>query len=317
MNYLVTGGAGFIGSNLVDRLVKEGHRAIVIDDFSLGKEENIANHSNNPDNPHFILYRKSICDNLSSIFEKEGIDAVFHLAALPRVQFSIDYPQKTHEVNTNGTFNLLYACKQFGVKRFIYSSSSSVYGDQESLPMTEDMKPDPLSPYALQKLIGEEYCKLFTFLYGMETISLRYFNVYGPRQDHTSGYANLIPKFIFLIEKNRRPTINGDGNQTRDFTYVDDVINANMMAVTAKTRECFGHVFNIGSGKNLSVNDITTNLIDLSNKHLQPIHGSALVEPRNTLAAISRAKKMLDWSPQTSFDVGLSKTYSFFVSQKF
>ena len=194
--YIVTGGAGFIGSHLVDRLLTDGHEVIVIDNFSGGREENI------PPRPHLTVYRQSITEDLSAIFKKHPTDAVFHLAALPRVQFSIAKPWESHEANTDGTLKLLIAARDAGVKRFVYSSSSSVYGDQ-IIPLAEMMEPKPISPYALQKLIGEHYCRLFVLLYGLETVSLRYFNVYGPRQNPDGAYAGQIPKFFnkFLLEE--------------------------------------------------------------------------------------------------------------------
>ena len=184
MKYLVTGGAGFIGSHLVERLINLGHKVVVIDDFSLGKEENLIKDNN------LTVYRKNICDDLSEIFNEDKFDAVFHLAALPRVQFSIKEPIKTHNANINGILNLLDYCRRFNIKRFVFSSSSSVYGDQEKLPFTEVMNPNPMSPYALHKLVGEYYCSLFNMLYGVETISLRYFNVYG--QDRMLKAAMLV-----------------------------------------------------------------------------------------------------------------------------
>jgi nucleoside-diphosphate-sugar epimerase len=314
--YLVTGGAGFIGSHLVDKLLSLGHQVVVVDNFSLGKKENLADHQRNK---NLVVYRKDICDDLSYIFKKEFVrsrqkpSAIFHLAALPRVQFSIDYPAKTHQVNVNGTLNLLETARKFNLKRFVFSSSSSIYGDQTKMPLVEAMEPKPVSPYALQKLVGENYAKLFNLLYGLETISLRYFNVFGPRQDPKGDYACLIPRFIKLIDQDRKPIINGDGCQTRDFTFVDDVVEANLLAAQIKNRACFGQIFNIGAGHNVSVNQVTKLILKLSNPKIKPIHGPALIEPRNSLAEIKKAKKMLGWQPQVSFEEGLQKTYQYFV----
>jgi len=227
--YLVTGGAGFIGSHLVDRLLKDGHEAVVIDDFSLGKKENLSAR------PRLKIYKKSICEKLDLIFKQHRFDAVFHLAALPRVQFSIAHPRQSHEANVNGTLNLLIAARDRGVKRFIYSSSSSVYGNQTILPLVETMTPNPMSPYAFQKLAGEHYCRLFAELYGLETVSLRYFNVYGPRQNPDGAYAGQIPKFFSKLLAGETPVINGDGKQTRDNTYVDDVVEANLASLRGLT----------------------------------------------------------------------------------
>jgi len=310
MPYLITGGAGFIGSNLADKLLDKNNKVIIIDDFSSGKEENLAQHKNNP---NLTVYKKNICKNLDEIFSTKDISAVFHLAAIPRVQFSIKYPIESHNANVNGTLNLLNTCKKFSVKRFIFSSSSSIYGDQEILPQTETMEPNPMSPYALHKLIGEQYGKLFNFLYGMETIFLRYFNVYGPRQNPEGDYACLIPRFINFINEGTPPTINGDGEQTRDFTFVDDVVNANILAANTDNKKCFGQTFNIGAGKNYSVNETTENIIKLSGKNIAPIHGPAVIEPHDTLADISKSKKMIEWIPQTSFEEGIKKTFEYFV----
>ncbi|MEK6922565.1 MAG: NAD-dependent epimerase/dehydratase family protein [Nanoarchaeota archaeon] len=310
MNVLVTGGAGFIGSHLVDKLLEQNQKVIVIDDFSLGKEENLEQHNNNQ---NLTIYKKSICEDLTNIFKENKIETVFHVAALPRVQFSIQNPIETHNANVNGTINLLNLCKKFNAKRFIFSSSSSIYGDQDKLPLQETFTPNPMSPYALHKLIGEHYCTLFHKLYKIETINLRYFNVYGPRQSPDGGYACLIPKFIKLISSNTQPTINGDGNQTRDFTYVSDVVEVNVLASKANNKECFGEAFNIGSGNNFSVNQITENLIKLSNKSIKPIHGPQVIEPKNTLADINKVKTLLRWAPKIKLQDGLRMTYEHFT----
>ncbi|MBI2672106.1 GDP-mannose 4,6-dehydratase [Candidatus Woesearchaeota archaeon] len=309
MKYLVTGGAGFIGSHLVDRLLEEENKVVVVDDFSSGKKANISKHE---DNPNLKVYQRDICEDLDEIFEDNEFDAVFHLAAVTRVQFSIKNRIESHNPNVNGTLNLLEYCRNFGVRRFIFSSSSSVYGDQDKLPFTESMTPNPKSPYALQKLIGEQYCDLFRFLDSLETISLRYFNVYGPRQNPDGDYACLIPKFIKLIRKNKQPDIHGDGEQTRDFTYVSDVVEANLLAEKAG-KECFGQVFNIGSGKNHSVNEVTAKLLKLSKGDIKPVHSPSVIEPKNTLADIEKAEKLLKWKPKVSLEEGLELTFEYFA----
>jgi len=311
MAYVVTGGAGFIGSNLVDELLAQKKEVLVIDDFSSGKEENLAKHKNNP---QLKIFRKSICDNIEDIVSECPVEAVFHLAAIPKVQFSIKEPIKAHNVNVDGTLNLLNFCKNHAVKRFVFSSSSSIYGDQDKLPLHEEMKSNPMSPYALHKLIGENYCKLFNSLYGIEAISLRYFNVYGPRQDAESQYSCLIPRVIQFIGRGEQPIINGDGKQTRDFIYVSNVVKANINAAAIQNKECFGNIFNIGSGKNFSVNDVTDKIIGLSRKDIKPFYGPAVIEPKDTLADISKAKNLLGFSiDENSFEEGLKKTYEFFV----
>ncbi|MBU3906993.1 MAG: GDP-mannose 4,6-dehydratase [Nanoarchaeota archaeon] len=309
MNCLVTGGAGFIGSNLVDRLLKENYKVIVIDDLSTGRKENILAHIGKE---NFVFYEKSICDNLDEIFERERIEVVFHLAALPRVQFSIVNPIKTNEVNVNGTLNLLQTCKKFDVKRFVFSSSSSVYGDQEKLPLIETMPLNPMSPYALHKLTSEEYCKLFNLIHGLETISLRYFNVFGPRQNPEGDYACLIPKFIECLISGKEFTVNGNGEQTRDFTFVEDVVNANILAATTQNKDAFGKAFNIGNNHNLSVNEVMKGILNLSNKNTKIIYGPAVIEPRDTLADNSKAREFLGWAPKVSFEEGIRKELGYF-----
>lgn len=310
MHYLVTGGAGFIGSHIVDKLLNIGHHVSVVDDFSWGHKENIAHHK---DNKKFSLYKKSICGDLTPIFKNKKIDGVFHLASITGVQYSIQWPEKTHKVNMNGTFNLLLACKKYRVKRLVFSSSSSVYGSQKKLPFNETIVPTPLSPYALHKLAGEHYCRLFHVLYNLETVNLRYFNIYGPRQDpHEKGYAGVIPKFSWLISRNKQPTINGSGRQTRDFTYVTDVVLANIQAMTAKNKNILGQSFNIGTGHNVSVNHLAKLILKISGKKIQFLHGPAHFEPRDSRADITKAKKLLKWEPLVTLEQGLKKTYKHF-----
>lgn len=311
MRCLITGGAGFIGSHLTERLLKEKHHVAIIDDLSLGNYLNLSHLSNS----HLLnFYQASINDDLSEIFKKESPEIVFHIAALPRVQFSIKYPKETYKINVEGTINLLEASLKNKVKRFIFSSSSSLYGNQESLPLKESMPPNPLSPYALHKLIGEYFCSLYYRLYGLETISLRYFNVYGPRQSSDGDYACLIPRFIKKILNNDTPTINGSGEQTRDFTYVSDVIEANIKASLTENKKALGEAFNIGSASNISVNEVTRLILNLANKSsIIPIHNPPVIEPKNTLADITKASSILGWQPDCSFDQGLAKTYDFFL----
>ncbi|MGH8004948.1 MAG: NAD-dependent epimerase/dehydratase family protein, partial [Limisphaerales bacterium] len=264
MKYLVTGGAGFIGSHVVGRLLGLGHSVVVLDDFSTGREENLAQHRGNG---NLAVYRKSVCGDLNGLFEKEKPSIVLHLAALTRVQFSIKNPLLSHQVNVNGTVNLLEHCRRYGVLRFVFSSSSSVYGLQTRLPLNEKMPPHPISPYALQKLAGEQYCKLYHAIYGLETICFRYFNIFGPRQNPEGEYAGLIPKFIRLISENQPPTIFGNGEQTRDFTYVTAAVEANLLAAKTEKAACFGEVFNVGAGGSVSVNDVTKKLFKLAGKN--------------------------------------------------
>lgn len=298
MKCIVTGGCGFIGSNLVKELLRQRHQIVVIDDLSTGKRENI------PADVEF--HQESICNPDVGRLLKDA-DVVFHLAARPRVQFSVDYPLLTNEVNVHGTLNMLQASKETGVKRFIFSSSSSVYGNQNSIPLVETMHPHPMSPYALQKLVGEEYCRLYYELHGMETICLRYFNVYGPGQDPAGGYAQMIPKFIRLVKSGMQPTIFGDGKKTRDFTFVGDIVAANLLAAATHHKEAFGQVFNIGAGKNIAVQEAADCVIRLLGSSVKPCYLPEVVEPEHTLADSGKAARVLGWKPEVSFEEGLKR----------
>ncbi len=313
MHCLVTGGAGFIGSHLADRLLKLGHRVTVLDNLSYGNLFNLMHHHSNE---KLSIAKRSICDNLEAFFAANKFDIVFHLAALLRVQHSIEFPEENHHVNVNGTFNLLNMCRKYGIKKFIFSSSCATYGEQEDIILNEGMDANPMSPYAAQKLICEKYCKLFNRLYGIQTISLRYFNVYGPRQNPNGGYAALIPLFMTKIINNEKPTINGDGNQTRDFVFVEDVVEANICAMKTEDPDCFGEIFNVGSGINTSVNEVTQKILELNGKlndeSVEPIHGPSVVEMRDVQADISKAKAMLIWEPKVSFDEGMMRIGEYF-----
>jgi nucleoside-diphosphate-sugar epimerase len=308
---LVTGGAGFIGSHVVDRLLGLGQEVIVIDNLSSGKEDNLQQHKNNPS---FHIYVKDICGkDIEKLFA--GVSTVFHIAAIPRVQFSIRFPEETNRVNIAGTLNVLQLAKKAGVRRFIYSGSSSAYGNQTTLPLTESMTPNPMSPYALQKLVGEYYCQLYNLLFSMETISLRYFNVYGPRQDPSGGYACLIPKTIHLVQQGNSPEIYGDGEQTRDFTYVKDVVEANILAAFSLNKKSFGEVLNVGGGNNISVNRVVNYVIN--GKNIKPKYNPPVIEPKNTLAGIQKIKDILCWESKFSFEEGLKETMDWYLQNNF
>ncbi len=295
---LVTGGAGFIGSHLVNRLINDGHKVIVIDNLSEGKKENL--------NPKAKFYKLDIC-NLEKIMPLfKGIDYVFHLAAIPRVPLSVEKPIETHKVNVDGTLNVLYASYKNNVKRFIFASSSSVYGNQKTLPLKETMIPNPLSPYGLQKLIGEMYCKLFSNLYGLQTVSLRFFNVYGPRMNPEGAYALAIGKFLKLKKEGKPLTIYGDGKQTRDFIFIDDVIEALVLVMKSK-KVGSGEVINISYGKNYSINYVAK-LIGGKKIYLPPRKG----DPKHTLGDNSLAKKLLNWQPKTSLEEGIEICKKYF-----
>lgn len=289
---LVTGGAGFIGSNLVDELIKQGWRVKIIDNLITGKKENI--------NPKAEFYKLDVRDfkKIKPIFG--GVDYVFHTAALPRVQPSILDPVGTHDINVNGTLNVLKAAIDERVKKVIYSASSSAYGDQEEMPLREHMPASPLSPYGLQKHLGELYCRLFNKIYGLPAVSLRYFNVYGKRQSLEGAYALVIAIFIRQRLAGKPMTIVGDGKQRRDFTNVADVVSANILAAQSqKTGK--GEVINIGRGRNYSVNEIAE-LIGGPKINL-PLR----TEPRVTLADNSLAKKLFGWQPKVDLPDWLKK----------
>jgi len=293
MNILVTGGAGFIGSHLVDRLLKDGHKVTVIDNFSTGRLENLKNKG-------VKLFKQDICKNLDAVFKKGEFDKVFHLAGLPLIQLSIESPEKTAKAAVNGTLFLLETCLKFSVKKFIYISSSAIYGDQADLPMIENEIPNPKSPYGIQKLTGEQYCQFFANVHGLETVIFRGFSVYGPRQIPNSSYG-VIPRFIQAVKNGQEIIINGDGLQTRDFVFVSDIIEA--LVTTAPKG-----IFNLGSGKNISINDLAKKII--GNKNIKIKHNPALIEQKDTLADISKAKKLLNWEPKITLDEGLRLTVS-------
>ena len=294
MRCVVTGGAGFIGSNLVDKLIDDGHEVIIFDNYSTGKKENV-----NPKAKLFLIdishqpsfEHKTMKDIMS------GVDVVFHLAAKARVQPSIENPIEYHNTNVNGTLNMLDTCRRYGVKRFIFSSSSSVYGDVEQLPTPEEHELNPMSPYALHKLQGEQYCKLFSELYDLETVCLRYFNVYGERQNTEGAYCLVMGIFAGQLLKGEPMTINGDGENRRDFTYVGDVVDANIRCMDYPL-ELNGEVFNIGNGDNRSVNQIA----NLLSRDGDRINREPVIEPKETLANNSKAKKMLGWKPTNKIE---------------
>ncbi len=289
---VVTGGAGFIGSHVTDALYAEGYETHIIDNLSGGKKENL--------NPHAVFHNADI-RNLEVIKPIiKGAKYVFHLAALPRVQYSIEHPSETNEVNVTGTLNVLVAAKKGGVKRVIYSASSSAYGDQKTMPLAENMIPNPKSPYGLQKYIGELYCKVWSEVYGLETVSLRYFNVYGPRMNPDGAYALAIGKFLKQKKEGKPLTIWGDGTQTRDFTNVSDVVRANLLAAESK-KMGKGEVINIGAGRNFSIKKLTA-LIGGSAVHEPP-----RIEPHDTLADNALARKLLGWFPQVSLEDGIAE----------
>jgi UDP-glucose 4-epimerase len=308
---LVTGGGGFIGSNLTEALLRMGHRVRVLDDFSTGKRENL---NFEEVYPFLEILEGDIRDRMVCRKAMEGMEYVFHQAALPSVQRSVEDPLTSNEVNAGGTVNALVAAKDAGVKRLVYASSSSVYGDTPVLPKKEEMVPNPLSPYALQKYIGEEYGRLFFELYGIETISLRYFNIFGPKQDPTSLYSAVIPRFIDALLLGRPPVIFGDGEQSRDFTYIDNVVHANLLAMGAEHTR--GEAVNVACGRRVSLNQLLKILQDIIGSHVSPSYEEPRTgDVRHSLADIRRAKTVLNYDPGVRIEEGLRKTVEYFQKQ--
>jgi UDP-glucose 4-epimerase len=303
MLYLVTGGAGFIGSNIVKELLRRGEKVRVLDNFATGKRENLLPFNGNPnleviegDLRSFHIVRDAV----------RGCDYVLHQGALPSVPRSIKDPITSNEVNINGTLHILEAAREFGVKRVVFASSSSVYGNNATLPKVETMPVAPLSPYALTKYAGERYCQVFHALYGVETVALRYFNVFGPNQDPTSQYSAVIPKFIKMIKEGRRPVIYGDGTQSRDFTYVSNNVEANLLACTAP--DVAGEVFNIACGERYTLLDLVHTINEILGTRVEP-----LFEPprpgdvKHSLAGIEKARQKLGFEVKVKFREGLEK----------
>ena len=305
MKVVVTGGCGFIGSNIAEELIKK-HYVVVIDDLSTGRIENIQS-LQDKENFEFVRGNITDLDLLKQIFE--DVDCIFHQAAIPSVQRSVENPLDTNEANIKGTLNVLIAARDCGVKKVVYASSSSVYGDTPELPKKENMKPNPQSPYAVSKLTGEYYCKVFSDIYGIKTICLRYFNVYGPKQDPASEYAAVIPRFINRVLNNQPPIIFGDGNQTRDFTFVKDVVKANILAMEKNVEG----VFNIAYGQQISINELANKIMEIVGVKLNPVYDKPRPgDIRNSLADISLAKQKLGYMPEYSLEKGLEVTIRWF-----
>jgi len=303
----VTGGAGFIGSNLTEALLKQGHQVRVLDNFSTGKRENLAF---GEAYPSFEMIEGDIRDLTFCQEAINGIEFVFHQAALPSVQRSVEDPLLSNSVNVEGTLNVLLAARDAGVKRLIYASSSSVYGDTPTLPKREGMPANPLSPYALHKYIGEQYCRLLFQLYGLETVSLRYFNIFGPKQDPTSIYSAVIPKFIDALLEGRSPIIFGDGEQSRDFTYIDNVVQANLLAMNREHLN--GETINIACGRRTSVNQLLNILKNIMGSKVFPIYQEPRKgDVRDSLADIQKGKQILNYEPQVEIEAGLKKTVEY------
>jgi nucleoside-diphosphate-sugar epimerase len=302
-HYLVTGGAGFIGSNIVEALVKQGKTVRVLDNFSTGKRENIT-----PFMDKIDLVEGDVRSYHTVREAVHGVDFILHQAALPSVPRSIKDPITTNEVNVTGTLNILNAAKDAGARKVVFASSSSIYGDLEGLLKTEDMLPKPLSPYAVSKLAGEKYCQVFTKLYGLSTVCLRYFNVFGPRQDPNSQYSAVIPKFIAAMKKGLAPVVYGDGEQSRDFTFVENVVSANLLACETQSDHISGEVFNVACGHQITLNRLVQCLNELLKQSIQPSYIEVRRgDVKHSLANITKARAGFGYKVIVGFDEGLKK----------
>ena len=308
MLYLVTGGAGFIGSHLAEELLRRGERVRIIDNFSTGRRQNLESLGQ----AEFI--NGDLADLATARRAVASVQYVLHQAAIPSVPRSIEDPIESHRANVDATLNLLVAARDAGVRRVVYAGSSSVYGNSEALPKSENMPPRPLSPYALQKLTGEQYLELFTALYGLETVAIRYFNVFGPRQDPSSQYSGVVSLFIAALLEGHRPTIHGDGEQTRDFTYVANVVDGVLRACTADAN---GLAVNVATGGRISINELFATLRRLLGVEIDPVYGPPRSgDVRHSQADISLARARLGYEPTVGLEEGLERTLAWYRTQR-
>jgi UDP-glucose 4-epimerase len=306
---LVTGGAGFIGGHLVDALLAQGATVRVIDNFSTGKRENLAHNL-----ARIELHEADLCDPEACAKAVHGVDLVYHEAAIPSVARSVNDPVASNRVNVGGTVELLQAARVAGVKKFVYAASSSAYGDTEVLPKVETMTPRPMSPYAISKLAAEQYVTVFGRLFGFETVSLRYFNVFGPRQDPKSEYAAVIPKFITRVLAGERPLIHGDGEQSRDFCFIENVVSANLLAAKSRTQ---GEVVNVACGARVTLNQLLGLINERLGTNVTAEYGPARAgDVRHSLADIAAAQKLLGYEVKYDLRAGLAKTIEYYRSLK-
>ena len=306
MNILVTGGAGFIGSHLAEALVKRGHRVRVLDDFFSGHRENLASVKRDVE-----ILRGDCADQRAAQRAVKGIEVIFHEGAIPSVARSVADPLRSRRANGTATLTMLLAARDGGTRRFIYASSSSVYGDTPTLPKRETMTPNPLSPYAAEKLAGEHYLRMFHRLFGLETLSLRYFNIFGPRQDPTSPYSGVISRFATALIAGETPVIFGDGRQSRDFTYVGNVVDANLRALTARKLE--GESVNIATGRRITLRALLAQMARTLGRSARPRFEPARAgDVRHSLADVSRARRLLGYRPRFGLDEGLEKTMAWY-----
>jgi len=304
--YLVTGGAGFIGSNIVRRLVNEGEKVRVLDDFSTGRRENLAGLDS------VEIIEASLLDRTSLEQALKGVSYVLHQGAIPSVPRSIADPIASNEANLTGTLMLFEEARKAGVKRVVFAASSSAYGDTEVLPKEEEMKPVPLSPYAVNKLAGEYYAAVYAGVYGLETLCLRYFNIFGPRQDPASEYAAVIPKFILKMLAGEEPTIYGDGEQSRDFTYIDNAVEANLLACRS-SKVGKGEVINVACGERYTLNELVSELNKILGTNIKPLYTAPQKgDVKHSLAAIEKARRLLGYEVNVGFREGLERTVEWF-----
>jgi nucleoside-diphosphate-sugar epimerase len=307
--YLVTGGAGFIGSHMTEALRTRGDRVRVVDSLVTGHRSNLAH----LDDVEFM--EGDLADPAVARAAVQGVTYVLHQAAIPSVPLSVDDPVTTNRANLDATLNVLVAARDAGVRRVVYAGSSAAYGNDPTLPKREDMPTAPLSPYALQKLVGEQYLGLFTALYGLSTVTIRYFNVFGPRQDPSSAYSGVISLFIRCLTEGRAPTIHGDGHQTRDFTYVADVVDGVLRAAAAP-EAVSGEVINVATGRRTSLNDLFATLAHITGVHVDPVHGPARAgDVRDSVADIGKAQRLLGYQPRVDLETGLRATVDWFASR--
>jgi nucleoside-diphosphate-sugar epimerase len=315
-HYVVTGGAGFIGSHIAERLLRDGHQVRILDNLSSGRESNLRLLQDSyPSQLTFHQASITDADALPEIFA--GAEVVYHQAALPSVPRSIENPLEAHEQCATGTLKVLLAARDVGVRRVVYAASSAAYGDDpadDGTAKSEQMLPKPISPYGVAKLMGEYYCQMFTQVYGLETVCLRYFNVFGPRQDPKSQYAAVIPLFIQAMLAGQAPTIYGDGLQSRDFTYIDNIVQANLLAGDAP--DAAGEVMNVALGTSITLCDLVDQLNALLGTEIEPIHAEARPgDIRKSVADISKAENLLDYAPVVDFETGLARTLEYYRSE--
>ncbi|HXN99612.1 MAG TPA: SDR family oxidoreductase [Candidatus Acidoferrales bacterium] len=308
MRYLVTGGAGFIGSNIVDELVRRGHQVVVLDDLSAGKESNLADARGKVD-----LRIGSVTDLAAVQTACHGADYVIHLAARTSVPRSVENPIETNHVNIDGTLNVLVAARDARVRRLVYAASSSAYGETPTLPKTEEMRPEPISPYGITKYVGELYAQVFGRVYGLENVCVRYFNVFGPRQDPTSQYSGVLSRFMLAVIEGQPPVVYGDGEQSRDFTFIDNIVDETLRACDAK--DVSGMVFNGGTGTRITLNQVLRLLEKITGKKIQAKYDPARTgDIRDSQADVVLAQKALGYEPRVHFEEGLQRTWQWYKS---